>query len=223
MARSRQNSLRASIALAACGFLGLLGHAQAAQTTCAKPEIQIEADQPADIDIRNNTAHLRNVVITQCDNRIQANEARVTGGIEFKNDKWTFSGDVRIKAEGGSLSSEKAVVSFRNKLISEATITGEPAEFVQQRDDGTTSRGHAKTIDYETSRGTVTFRKDAWLSDGCNEIKGDTLTYNIRAQRVEGQKTSATQSPTGRITITIQPKDSEGQKPCAKPAADPKP
>ena len=223
MARSRPNNLPALAASALLAACGLLGRAHAAQTTCARPEIQIQADQQADIDIRNNVAHLRNVVITQCDNRIEASEARVTGGIEFENAKWTFSGNVRIKAEGGSLSSEKAVVSFRNKLISEATITGEPAEFVQVRDDGTTSRGHAKTIDYETTRGTVSFRKDAWLSDGCNEIKGETLTYNIRAQRVEGQKTPTTQTANGRITITIQPKDTEGQKPCAKPAAEPKP
>jgi lipopolysaccharide transport protein LptA len=221
VAPSRRNSLLASTALAAWASLGLLGHAEAAETPCAKPEIQIQADQQADIDIRKNIAHLRNVVITQCNNRIEANEAQVTGGIEFENAKWSFSGNVRIKAEGGSLSSEKAIVSFHNKLISEATITGDPAEFVQVRDDGTTSRGHAKTIDYETSRGTVSFRKDAWLSDGCNEIKGDTLTYNIRAQRVEGQKTPTTQTANGRITITIQPKDADGQKPCSKPAGKP--
>src|SRR4051812_28151791 len=111
VARSRRNSLLASTALAAWGSLGLLGRAHAAPPPCAKPEIQIQADQAADIDIRNNVAHLRNVVITQCDNRIEANEARVTGGIEFENARWTFSGNVRIKAEGGSLSSEKAVVS----------------------------------------------------------------------------------------------------------------
>src|SRR5688500_2804491 len=103
---------------------GLLGAAHAAQSTCANPAIEIQADQPADIDIRNNKAVLRNVVITQCDMRIEAAEARVTGGIDFENSRWAFTGNVRIRAEGGSLSSDSAVVSFRNKLILRATITG---------------------------------------------------------------------------------------------------
>jgi lipopolysaccharide transport protein LptA len=208
--------------LAAALAPGLLGAAHAAQSSCANPAIEIQADQPADIDIRNNKAVLRNVVITQCDMRIEAAEARVTGGIDFENSRWAFSGNVRIRAEGGRLSSDMAVVSFRNKLISQATITGEPAEFEQPRDDGTTSRGHAKTIEYETTNGTVSFRDDAKLSDGCNEISGQALTYNIRAQRVEGQKTPVPQAENGRITITIQPGGKPGN-PCAKPGTEPKP
>lgn len=223
MARSRRNNpaIRCLAALAPW----LLGVAYGAQPDCANPAIQIQADDPADIDIRTNNALLRNVVITQCDKRIEAAEARVTGGIgNFDNARWTFSGNVRIRAEGGRLSSDKAVVSFRDKLISLATITGEPAEFEQQRKDGTTAHGSAKTIEYETTNGTVSFRDDAKLSDGCNDISGPALTYNIRAQRVGGQGTPVARTPGGRITITIQPKgDSGSPNPCAKPGAEKSP
>ena len=34
---------------------------------------------------------------------------------------------------------------------------GAPAQFEQQREDGTTARGRANTIDYETASGTVSF------------------------------------------------------------------
>ena len=61
-------------------------------------------------------------------------------------------------AEGGSLRSDKAVVSFRNNVIAHATITGTPAQFEQLRTDGSTSRGRANTIDYETANGTVSLR-----------------------------------------------------------------
>lgn len=216
MAHSHRNSLAAALALA------LLGVAQAAPTTCDDPQIEIQADQPADIDIRNNKAVLRNVVITQCDKRIEAAEARVTGGIDFENSSWGFSGNVRIKVEGGSLNSDRADVSFRNKLLARATITGDPAEFVQPRDDGATSRGHAKTIEYETTNGTVSFRDDAWLTDGCNEISGQSLTYNIRAQRVEGQKNPVAQTAGGRIIIKI-PTNSEPGTPCARGTQGKKP
>ena len=216
MAPSPVNS---RIAFAALALLGLLGPAAGADSPRGTEKIVLEA-VPRDIDYRNNKARFREVVITQGDVRIEAAEANVVGGLDFENGEWTVSGNVRIKAEGGSLRSDKAVVQFRNNLISRATITGTPAEFEQQRKDGTTSRGHASTISYEPGSGTVRLRENAWLSSGCNELKGDQLVYNIKTQRVEGQPQAAPGS-SGRIVITIQPKGESGSpNPCAKPGTD---
>jgi len=209
---------RAAAAFAA----GLLGVAAAAQDPRSAEKIVVGA-ATFEMDTRNNTAVLRDVVITQGETRIQADEARVKGGIDnFENGEWTITGDVRIKAEGGNLHSDKAVVAFRNNLISRATITGTPAEFEQLRADGRTARGRANTIDYETGSGTVSFREDAWLlPDGCNEITAQQLVYNIKTQSVQSQA-KPTPGPNGRITITIQPGGESGNKPCAK-TAEPKP
>jgi lipopolysaccharide transport protein LptA len=192
--------------------LGLLGASASAQDC----KIVLEA-VPVDINYKKNTAVLRDVVITQCETRIEAKEARVKGGLDFEDGEWTVSGDVRIKAENGNLRSDKAVVSFANNLISRAVVTGAPAQFEQQRDDGTTARGRAGTIAYETGTGIVSFRDNAILSDGCNEIKGQQLRYNIKQQRFEGQS-QATPGAGGRVTFTIQPKGESGN-PCAKPGA----
>lgn len=178
--------------------------AEAAPAPCANQEIVVEA-KPLEMDTRNNNAVLRDVVITQCGTRIQAAEARITGGLDFENSRWTISGDVRITAEGGSLSSDKAIVSFNNKLISAATITGAPAQFEQKRDDGSTARGHANTIYYETNSGTVSFKTDAWISYGRNEITAQQLVYNIRTQSMEGQPKADASTGTGRIRLVIQP------------------
>jgi lipopolysaccharide transport protein LptA len=202
MATSSRNSPIAS--LCALVATGLLGVAEAAQAPCANQEIVLEA-KPLEMDYRNNNAVLRDVVITQCGVRIQAAEAQITGGLNFENSHWTISGDVRITAEGGNLSSDKAIVSFRNKLISAATITGAPAQFEQQREDGTTARGRANTIDYETTSGTVSFKTNAWLSYGRNEITGQQLVYNIRTQSVQGQPKANAGSGDGRVRIVIQP------------------
>ena len=184
--------------------------AQMGRPPCANPEIAIEAKQPFEVDYRNNNAVLRQVVITQCDLRIQADEARVSGGLDFENGRWTISGNVRITAEGGSLQSDKAVVSFRDNVISQATITGTPAEFEQQRDDGTISRGHANTIDYETKSGTVSLLNNAWLSHGRNEMTGPQLVYNIKTQSVQGRGKPNTGKPgDDRIRIVIQPRDNK--------------
>jgi len=209
--------------LAAC-CIGLLGVAAAAQSPRETQKIVVDA-VPVDVNYRDNTALLRDVVITQGDMRIEAAEARVKGGLDFENGEWTISGNVRIRAEGGNLSADKAVVSFRNNLISRATITGTPAEFEQLRKDGSTSRGRAPTIDYQTASGTVSFRDNAWLSDGCNEITAKELFYNIKEQSVQGQPNalpSATPIGGGRVRIVIQPKDqSGGGKPCAAPVKKP--
>lgn len=206
---------------------GLLGpHAQAAvlAATCANPEIVID-QRSMNINYRDMSAVMRDVTIRQCDNVIEADEARSTGGVSFENSRWTFSGNVRIDADGGKLRSDKAVVEFRNNLISEAVITGEPANFEQKRTDGNTSNGRANTIAYEAQGGRISLRENAWLSDGCNEITGPQLVYNIKAQRVEGQaRANSTQTGDGRIRITIQPKTDAGTGgPCSKKAPDKKP
>jgi len=201
MATSIRNSTLASLGVLAAGLLGV---AQGAPAPCANQEIVLEG-KPLQLDTRTNNAVLRDVVITQCSVRIQAAEADIKGGLNFENSHMTISGDVRITAEGGSLSSDKAIVSFRNKLISAATITGTPAQFEQQREDGTTARGHANSINYETTTGTVSFNTDAWLSYGRNEITGQQLVYNIRTQSVQGQAKPGASSGDGRVRIVIQP------------------
>jgi lipopolysaccharide export system protein LptA len=198
--------------LAAALACGLLGAAAAAQAPRETQKIVMDA-VPVEIDTRNNTAVFRDVVITQGDLRIRANEAHVVGGLDFETGKWTVSGDVRIDAEGGNLKSDKAVVLFRNKLISQATITGSPAVFEQQATDGTTSRGHAGTIDYETASGTVNFAGNAWLSYGGNEISGQSLAYNIKTQKFQGRPRNDPARPeAGRITIVIPPSSAKDKE-----------
>jgi lipopolysaccharide transport protein LptA len=216
MADSRRKNSIAVLSATAFALLG--GVAQAAAPTCANQEIVVEA-KPMEVDYRNNNAVLRDVVITQCDMRIEAGEARVTGGLNFDNSQWTVLGNVRITAEGGKLKSDKAVVSFRDKTISNATITGTPASFEQVRADGTTSRGRAGTIDYETNSGTVSLNSNAWLSDGRNEISGQKLVYNIRSQSVQGQARATPSGGNDRIRIVIQPQKpgEEPKKPEKKP------
>ena len=132
MANSLPADFIARMAVACC--VGLLGVAAAAQSPRETQKIVVDA-VPVDVNYRANTALLKDVVITQGDMRIEAAEARVKGGLDFEDGEWTISGNVRINAEGGKLRADKAVISFRNNLISRATITGTPAEFEQMRKD----------------------------------------------------------------------------------------
>jgi lipopolysaccharide transport protein LptA len=193
----------------------------AAQSPRETEKIVMDA-VPVEVNYRDNTAVFRDVVITQGDVRIEAGEANVKGGLDFENGEWTISGNVRIRAEGGNLRADKAVVMFRNNVISRATVTGSPAEFEQVRKDGTTSRGRAPVIDYQTAAGTVAFRDDAWLSVGCNEMTARELVYNIKAQSVQNQASASASTPgsDGRVRFVIQPQSKSGE-PCEAPGARP--
>jgi len=169
----------------------------------------------------NNTLVMHDVTISQGDLKIRADKASVVGGLNYQNSKWTISGGVRINAQGGNLTSDEAVVTFANNVITRATITGAPAEFEGLREGATEpARGRARTIDYETASGNVSLKDQAWLSDGCNEIRGEQLVYNIRSQSVQAESVAATTGSDGRVKITIQPQSPSG-KPCTAPGAKP--
>ena len=203
--------MRAALLL---GLLGLSqGAAAATATDCANSEIVLDA-RSMEAATRTNDAVLHDVVITHCDLRIQGSEARVSGGLNFERGQLIMSGDVRISAEGGHITSDKAVVSFRDRLVLQATITGTPAQFEQKRDDGSISRGRAGTIDYQTASGTVSLSDDAWITtDGKNQISAKVLVYNLRTQSFQGRQKASTpeRSGTGRIRIVI-PARKPGEK-----------
>src|SRR5262249_54227267 len=157
-----------------------------------------------DVDYKSNTTKWKNVVISQCDIRVEARQASATG-LNSASTRWTFDGDVRINVEKrGELRSNQAIVDVQSDQIAKATIVGSPAEFEQHNaQTNVTTRGHAGEIVYEVGPGTVRLRDNAWLSNGSTEMTGSTVLYDIRAEKVQ-----AASQPGGseRVTIRITPK-----------------
>ncbi len=182
--------------------------------------IQLEASS-SDFDYKNCRLLFHDVRIAQGELAIEADQATASG-LDFKDSQWLFSGHVRITVPDGSLQSDEARISFTANLINNADITGSPARFEQKRDKAI-SRGRAARIQYQPAAGTLRLMDDAWLSDGSNEISGNTLVYNVREQRVLA---NPGEQGSGRITITINPKKAEAkseQKPEPKPEQRPEP
>jgi lipopolysaccharide transport protein LptA len=197
---------------------GLLGARPAVQDARENLPINIEAAS-SEGSLPNNTLVMHDVTISQGDLKIRANKASVIGGLNYQNSKWTISGDVRINAQGSSLQSDEAVVTFTHNLIERATVTGAPAQFEAQREGGAEpARGRAHTIDYETASGNISLKGEAWLSDGCNEFRNEQMVYNIRSQSMQARSVAPADgaSNDGKIHITIQPQTPSG-KPCATP------
>jgi lipopolysaccharide transport protein LptA len=168
------------------------------------------------VDLTSRTTLFSNITITQGTLKLQADHARATDPGDFSNTRWTFEGHVRMDAEQqGSLRSDDAVVEFKANHIARATVTGKPAEFEQKRSDSqAVAHGHADEIVYDVNNGTVRLSKDAWLSDGQNEISGPLLVYDIRAQRIQAATSPGSDQ---RVHIIIQPQS------VPKPAQNPQP
>jgi len=192
--------------------------------SCHQP-ITLDAES-SQMDYKNNAIDFRQVVISQCSTRVQADHAHATG-LNFANSRWTFDGNVHIDAEQrGSLRSDEAVVEFKDNRIARATITGKPAEFEQKRaDSGQPARGHADEIVYDVSNGTVRLSNDAWLTNGQTEVSGSLLVYNIRGQSLQAGAAPGTDTrvhikiPTGAVQ---NPGKGEPAKPDGSPTT-PKP
>lgn len=196
MARTRLNTVTA---LLLCATLAS-GAVAAQQSTLP---ISVDAAS-SDVDYRRNTVVFRDVVISQGPTRVAAERAEATG-LDFEDSTWSFTGNVRITMEGGSLSSSSATVDFRDNEISRATIKGSPAQFEQQLEQSqTTARGRANTIEYDLGANSVRLAQNAWLSDGRNEISGEELVYNLAEERVQAQ---AKPGQNDRVRITIRPQD----------------
>lgn len=177
----------------------------AAEPARGKP-ISLDAARTT-FDYRASTVVFDDIVISQEGTRIAAKRAEASG-LDFENSRWVFEGDVRITVDGrGSLSSDRAVVEFRENRIERAEITGSPAHFEQKLASGQqTARGRAGTIEYSFDGGTVRLSQDAWLTDGRQEFKAPLIVYDIRQEQVQAASEPGADE---RVRITILPREKE--------------
>jgi lipopolysaccharide transport protein LptA len=215
--------------LLACGFISC---AVAAAPPAKPPPAPLSplGNQPivvdatsSEADLAKGTGEFSGISITQGGVRLQADHAHGSYPVDFKNSHWTFEGHVRIDDADrhGSLRADHAVVDFRNGRIERATATGKPAEFEQRRGEtAQLAHGRADEIIYDLNDGSVRLSKDAWLSDGHNEISGPLLVYNIRAQHVEAATAPGTDQ---RVHIVITPEGTSTTTVPVKPQPNPHP
>jgi lipopolysaccharide export system protein LptA len=158
--------------------------------------------QSSELDYRNNSLVFRKVKITQGAMSVAADQAQATG-LDFEDSRWVFRGNVKITMDQGELTSDDAQITFAKKLLAKAIISGTPAAFKQRvAKTGRLAQGRAELIEYDVGKGVVKLSKNAWLSDGQNEIRGESLKYNVLDQRVVAE---AAEQGAQRVHITITP------------------
>jgi lipopolysaccharide export system protein LptA len=180
----------------------------AALAAAAAPKQEVIAldAQSSELDLKTNNVLFRKVRIAQGTMAVTADQGQATGqasGLNFDNSVWVFRGNVKITMEQGELTAENADITFIKKLLAKAVANGKPAEFEQRIEKtGKTAKGRADTIDYDAGKGIVRLTKNAWLSDGQNEIRGESLKYNVVAQSIVAD---AAEQGSQRVHIIITP------------------
>jgi lipopolysaccharide transport protein LptA len=190
------------------GAFCCLSIASAASSVLAAPAQQAIAldAQSSEIDLRNNNVLFRKVHIAQGPMTVSADLGQATKqatGLNFDNSLWTFRGSVKITMQQGVLTSDDAEINFTRKALAKAVVNGKPAAFEQQVEKtGKVAKGRADSIDYDAAKGIVRLSKNAWLSDGQTEIRGESLKYNMVAQSIVAE---AAEQGSQRVHIIITP------------------
>jgi lipopolysaccharide transport protein LptA len=182
-------------------FALVLQAAPAATVQLQQQTILLDA-QSFEGDLKTNNLTYKKVRISQGDMSITADQAQTTG-LDFEDSHWVFRGNVKILVDQGQLTSDAAEVTFAKKLISKAIANGNPAQFEQRMaKTGKLAQGRADSIDYEVASGVVHLKGNAWLSDGQNEIRNDSLKYNLVAQTIVAD---GSEQGSQRVHIIITP------------------
>jgi lipopolysaccharide transport protein LptA len=194
-----------STLLVVAGLVFSCAHALGAAPATSGP-INLDA-QSSELDLKTNNVYFRKVRIAQGTNSVTADQGQATrealSDKGFDSSLWVFRGNVKITMEGGLLTADEAQVNFAKKLLSKAVAHGKPAEFEQRLEKtGKIAHGHADDIDYDAAKGVVRLTKNAWLSDGQNEVRGESLKYNVVAQSIIAD---AADQNSQRVHIIITP------------------
>jgi lipopolysaccharide transport protein LptA len=175
----------------------------------AKETIALDA-QSSELDLKTNNVFFRKVRIAQGPMSVTADQGQATREAlngNFDNSLWVFRGNVKITMDQGQLTADEATITFLKKLLSRAVAKGKPAEFEQHIEKtGKMAHGHADIIDYDATNNTVRLTKNAWLSDGQNEVRGESLKYNVLAQSIVAD---AAEQGSQRVHIIITPPPSK--------------
>jgi lipopolysaccharide export system protein LptA len=187
----------------------------------AQEPILLDA-QSSEVGLKTNSAVFTKVRISQGKTAVTADQGQASqhkNALDFENNLWVFRGNVKITMDQGQLTSDEAQITFINKVLTKAVATGKPAAFEQRVEKtGKVAQGKADSIEYDVSNGVVRLSKNAFLSDGQNEIRGEMLKYNVAAQSVIAE---ASEQGSQRVHIIITPPPKSPAKPA--PPANPNP
>jgi lipopolysaccharide transport protein LptA len=202
-------------------LLAPLALANAAPATLARDRqapILLDA-QAVSIDLKTNSALFSKIRISQGGMSISADQGQASQqrstDLYFQDNVWNFRGNVKITVEQGQLFSDDAQITFVNNVLSKAIVNGKPASFEQTvAKTGKLAKGHADSIDYDATKHLVRFLKNAYVSNGDHEMLGQSVKYDILAQKLIAEEAEQNSQ---RVHIIITPPPPKTAQPKPNP------
>ena len=169
----------------------LTGGASAAPPEIALPDLSLSSSLPitldadsSEFDRLNDRLLFKGLRISQGSLGIVADSAEASR-LDFKDNLWTFRGNVVIESGNTRAWSDEATIRFRDHQMSKAELRGGPAHFEQRRvESDSIAEGRADIIQYDLTEGTIRMLDNAWLSDGANEVSGSRIAYDLTREYI---------------------------------------
>ena len=135
------------------------------------------------------------------------------------NEQVILAGHVTIAQGSLHADASRGIGYFdKNNTLQRVVLTGAPAHFQQQLDNGSLVHGSANTIDYQVSENTVILSGAATVTEeGRGSFHGAKLTYNTDSGQMLGEGGTG-----GQVHMTFLPK-SVGTKPAPAHRTKPAP
>lgn len=121
-----------------------------------------------------------------------------------------FRGDVRIDKGGIHIEAQEARLRASEGEVQEGTLVGTPVVFRQQPGQGDVITGEAQRIEYDAVNRIVILTGKAWVKQGSDEFRGETIRYDLDGRKVLA--TSNTSTPE-RVRLIFQPKETKAAPP----------
>jgi lipopolysaccharide export system protein LptA len=178
------------------------------QVTALRRDVPIIIDaSSSELDYASNRLLFHGLRLDQDQLGIQAKFAE-TDKLDFDDGQWDLTGDVVIETANATLWCDHAVLTFTDHQLAVAELNGAPAYFEQMIvETGEMNSGEGNTITYSLEGGTLRLRENAHFSDGDNQISGDLITYDLRAQHLQ-----AGSGDSGPVKIVIEAPSQQKEK-----------
>ncbi|HEX6929413.1 MAG TPA: lipopolysaccharide transport periplasmic protein LptA [Gammaproteobacteria bacterium] len=115
-----------------------------------------------------------------------------------------FTGNVRVDKGSIHIEADEVRLRAHEGEVQEGTLIGAPVKFRQQPDDAPLVEGEARRIEYDAVNRVVVLTGGAWVRQGTDEVRGETIRYDL-----DGRKVLATSSETApeRVKLVFRPKE----------------
>lgn len=120
-----------------------------------------------------------------------------------------FSGNVRLDKGSIHIEADEVRLRARNGEVQEGTLLGKPVKFRQRPEGAALITGEAQRIEYDAINHVVVLTGKAWVRQGSDEFRGETIRYDLDASKVLA---TSSESVDERVKIIFQPRKTDGEK-----------